>query len=210
MNVREDIAFNETIVVELEFGSNITFFTVLYKSPAHTNGTPEFEDFLTNFKNLHATIKDEDPYVMFFTGDFNGHSQLWWQGGDSTPEGNSIEDLTTMLGLTLLINEPTNFESNKNTSCIDLVFTEQPNLVLESGTCTSLDPYCHHQITYCRFNFKMPPPPLFDRKIDDGANVNLIRRKIPHILKNSKFIINCKAKADEFIAFISTTMQSLS
>ena len=42
---------------------------------------------------------------MFFTGDFNGHSQLWWQGGDSTPEGNSIEDLTTMPGLTQLINE---------------------------------------------------------------------------------------------------------
>ena len=37
---------------------------------------------------------------MFFIRDFNGHSQLWWQWGDSTPEGNSIEDLTTMLGLT--------------------------------------------------------------------------------------------------------------
>ena len=24
----------------------------------------------------------------------------WWQGVDSTPEGNPIEDLTTMLGLT--------------------------------------------------------------------------------------------------------------
>ena len=34
---------------------------------------------------------------MFFTGDFNGHTQLWWEGGDSTPAGISIEDLTTML-----------------------------------------------------------------------------------------------------------------
>ena len=40
---------------------------------------------------------------MFFTGDFNGHSQLWWQYGDSTTEGNLIEDLTTMPGLTQLI-----------------------------------------------------------------------------------------------------------
>ena len=102
---------------------------------------------------------------MFFVGDFNGHSQQWWQGGDCTPKGNSIEDHTTMLGLTQLINEPTNFEPNKNPSCIDHVFTDQPNLVLESGTRTSLDPYFHHQITHCRFNFKSPSPPPFDREI---------------------------------------------
>ena len=83
-------------------------------SPARTSGTPVFEKFLSNFENLHATIKDQDPYAMFFVGDFNGHSQQWWRGGDSTPEGNSIEDMTTMLGSTQLINEPTNFEPNKN------------------------------------------------------------------------------------------------
>ena len=145
LKVREYIAFNETIVVELQVGSKIIFFTVLYRSPAHTSGTPEFEKFLSNFKTFHATIKDQDPYTMFFVGDFNGHPQQWWQGGDSTPEGNSIEDQTTMLGLTQLINEPTN---------------------------------CHHQITHCRFNFKIPPPPRFDRKIwlYDRASVNLIRR----------------------------------
>ena len=84
---------------------------------------------------------------MFSIGDFYGHSQLWWQCGDSTPEDNLIEDLTTMLGITELIDEP-----NKYPSCI--IFTDQPHLVLESGTYTSFDPYCH-----CRFNFKIPPPP---------------------------------------------------
>ena len=79
LTVRVDIAFNETIVVELKFGGKQIFFTALYRSPAYNNGTAEFEDFLTNFKNLHATIKDEDPHAMFFTGDFNGHSQLWWR-----------------------------------------------------------------------------------------------------------------------------------
>ena len=78
-------------------------------------------------------MKDQDPYAMFFTGVFNGHSQLLRQGG-STAEGNSIEDLATLLGLTELINEPTNFEINKIPSCIYLVFTDQPNIVLESGT----------------------------------------------------------------------------
>ena len=102
---------------------------------------------------------------MFFAGDFNGHSQLWCPSGNTTPEGKRIEELTSFLGLTQLINEPTNFEPNKTTSCIDLIFTDQPNLVMESGTRSSLDPVCHHQITHCRFNYKVPPAPTFERKI---------------------------------------------
>ena len=39
VKVREDISFNETIVVVLKFGGKKIFFTVLYRSPAHTNGT---------------------------------------------------------------------------------------------------------------------------------------------------------------------------
>ena len=49
--------------------------------------------------------------------------------------------------------------------CIDLIVTDQPNIILESGTGASLDAYCHHQITYCRVNFRIPPPLPFERKI---------------------------------------------
>ena len=132
------------------------FFTLLYRSPSQTNNSPEFENFL---QNIDAKIKSENPYSIFLTGDLYGHSQLWWPGGDTTPEGSRIEDLTTSLGLSQLITEPTHFEPNKKPSCIDLIFTDQPNLVLESGTRSSLDPFCHHQITHCGFNFKIPPPP---------------------------------------------------
>ena len=91
---------------------------------------------------------------MFFTGDV-------WQDGNSTLEGNSIVDLTTMLGLTQLMNQQI-LSQTENPSCIDLVFTDQPNLLLESGTRTSLDSYCNHEITHCRFNFKIPLP--FERR----------------------------------------------
>ena len=69
------------------------------------------------------------------------------------------------LGLSQVICEPTNFEPNKNSSCIDLVITDQPNLILDSGPRASLDPYCHHQIIYCKVNFRIPPSPPLDRKI---------------------------------------------
>ena len=102
--------------------------------------------FLSNFENLYESIKKENPYITFFAGDFNGHSQLWWNEGDTNPEGREIEELTSRLGLTQLISEPTNFEPNNSPSCIDLIFTDQPNTVLDSGTKPSLDNYCHHQI----------------------------------------------------------------
>ena len=76
---------------------------------------------------------------------------------NSTPEGTKIDDMTSLLGLTQLINEPTNFEPNKDPSCIDLIITDQPNLILDSGTRSSLDPFCHHQIIYGKVNFRIPP-----------------------------------------------------
>ena len=76
----------------------------------------------------------------------------------------NIEELFTNLGLSQVISEPTNFEHRKNPSCVDLLVTDQPNTILDSGTPASLDSYCHHQIIYCRVNFKIPPLP-FERKI---------------------------------------------
>merc|ERR1712059_151976 len=69
---------------------------------------------------------------------------------------------------------------NKNPSCIDLVITDQPNLILDSGTRSSLDPYCHHQIIYCKLNFRIPPPPPIDRKIwhFNRANSAAIKRSM--------------------------------
>ena len=61
-----------------------------------------------------------------------------------------LKNLLSSLGLSQLISEPTNFEPNKKPSCVDLVITDQPNLVLDSGTRASLDSFCHHQITYCK------------------------------------------------------------
>jgi len=121
--------------------------------------------FMNNFENLYLKIKAENPLAMFFTGDFNAHSQIWWPGGDTNHEGTKIEDLFSKLGLSQVISEPTNFEPRSNSSCIDLIVTDQPNIILNSGTRASLDSTCHHQIIHCKVNLTIPPPTPFERKI---------------------------------------------
>ena len=95
-------------------------------------------------------------YVMFFTGDFNARSQNWWTDGNINNEGIAIDNLLSALDLTQIICEHTNFEKKKKPSCIDLIFCDQPNIIVDSGVRPSLDPFCKHQITYCNINFNMP------------------------------------------------------
>ena len=50
----------------------------------------------------------------------------------------------------------------------------------DCGTRASLDTYCHHQIIYCKVNFRIPPPPPFERKIwhFNRANTAAIKRSM--------------------------------
>ena len=52
-NIRHgDLSFEESIVVELKFGREKIFFTVLYRTPAFNHTSRECQAFLTNFVNL--------------------------------------------------------------------------------------------------------------------------------------------------------------
>ena len=67
-----------------------------------------------------------------------------------------------------------------SSSCIDLIFTLQPNLSVESGTQPSLHPNCHHRIIYAKFNRDVLYPPPYTREVwhYQDFNVHLIRRSI--------------------------------
>ena len=75
--IRDDLAFNECIVSELRFGKKKIFHTVMYRSPSDKADSIEFENFVKNFENLHTKLLNENPFAMFFTGDFNAHCLNW-------------------------------------------------------------------------------------------------------------------------------------
>ena len=85
----------------------------------------------------------------------------------------------SQFGLHQIINEPAHILENSS-SCIDLIFTSQPNLSVESGTQPSLRPNCHHQIIYAKFNLEVIYPPRYTREVwhYQDSNVDLIRQSI--------------------------------
>ena len=74
-------------------------------------------------------------------------------------------------GISQIIDKPTHIPPN-SASCIDLIFTCAPNLIVDSGVHPSLFPRCHHQLIYAKINFKMFFPPTYTRRIWDFSRAN--------------------------------------
>ena len=119
--------------------------------------------FLISFEQLIGDIIANNPLFVLITGDFNDLS---------TSEGSQVDSLTPSHGLSQIVSCPTRILPNSS-SCIDLIFTNQPNLVTESGGCLSLHPKCHHQIVFAKLNLKEEYPPLYERLIWDYKNVDI-------------------------------------
>ena len=146
----------------MKIGEKLCNFIALYRSPSQSQ--EDFETFLKNFGQNLDTILANNPFLTVVLSDINVKSNLWCKGDKTSYEGSKIEGITFQFGLKQLINEPTYHTSNSS-SCIDLIFASQPNLVMESGVHSSLHENCHHQIIYAKFNLKIYYPPPYEREI---------------------------------------------
>ena len=176
---RDDISpLSECLVCEINVKKSKCFITCVYRSPSQS--LEEFNDFCIGFESICTNIALESPFCSFIFGDFNAKCTNWWSSGVNNHNGLELDILSTFLGYSQLINEPTNFEPNKIPSCIDLIFASQPNVVSESGVIPSLCSSCHRQITYAKTNFKIILPPSYKREVwhFNRAEINLIRRSI--------------------------------
>ena len=63
-----------------------------------------------------------------------------------------------MHGLQRLISETIHILPNL-LSCIDLIFTDQPDLAVDGGAIPCLHFNCYRQIIYCKFNLMTENPP---------------------------------------------------
>ena len=129
-------------------------------------------------EKLLSNISKRKASLSVITGDCNARSSLWWPKYINTTEGSKLIFLTSSNGFLQLINETTHIKTSSS-SCIDLIFTDQPNLSVNSGVHASLHPNCHHKIVHSSFNLNIsythPLPPyqrlIWDYKKADSKNI---------------------------------------
>ena len=104
---------------------------------------------------------------------------MWWVGDNDDAQGDLLNDIITSENFVQLVNEPTHIMGS-NLSCIDLVLTDQPNLINECSVLPSLHTRCHHQVNHVELNLSNPPPPSYSRRIwhYQRANEDMIKRSI--------------------------------
>ena len=97
-------------------------------------------------------------------GDFNAKSKNWCKADITSLEGSMIDTIASSYGLNQLTQEPAHI-LNLLSSCIDLMFTSQPNFVMQSGIHSSLHSNCHHQIVFAKFTLSVLYPPPYERTV---------------------------------------------
>ena len=174
---RPDLSdLDNTIVLELSISRKKLIFVLSYRK--RSQSPSDFIDYSTKFDELLSKINAEVPYCTVVTGDFNSHNNAWFNGDKSDNFGTTMQDIFNTRGLSQLVDKPTYITDNANT-CIDLVATDQPNLIMNNEIHPSLHTYCHHQMNYVRLNLKCPPTP-YKRFVwhYDRSDVGLLRAAV--------------------------------
>ena len=201
------IYLSECLLCEITFDNTKSYIAVLYRSPSQTSST--FNYFLLNFEKMLQEIRAFKPDFSIILGDFNARSKSWWKSDIDTIEVTKIDAVTSSYGLQQLISQPTHLLANSS-SCIDLIFTDQPSLVVDCGIYPSLPPTCHHQIMYCKLDIKIAYPPPYQRHVWDfkRANIDSIRKAVKMV--DWHFMFMNKTVHEQVTAFNTILMNIFS
>ena len=147
---------NESLLCEVTIRSKKCIMGTVYRSPSQNSD--EFESFLSNFEFLLQDNSNRNPYLTLLLGDYNARNTKWWHHDIKTTEETQLETTTTIYRLQQLIDEPTQIRKNSS-SCTDLIFPNQPNLIVIRRTHPSLHENCQHQITFVKTRLRVEYPP---------------------------------------------------
>ena len=124
--------------------------------------------FFLSLENLLGNIRNQDPALKFYWVTL---MPSLWVHDITNNEGTQIESISSLYGFFQLISKPTHILQNSS-SCIDLICTDQLNLVINSRIKQSRYENCHHQIRYAKFNLQIIYFPPYQRLVRDSKNVS--------------------------------------
>ena len=137
---------------------------------------------MSDFDELLSKTSSSNSLFTRILGYFNARSSSCWKKDKTTTEGTHLETLTLLHNFDQLISKPTHILS-KFSSCIDLIFTNQPNSIVSCGTHSTLNSKCHHQIVHCKVNLNIEYPPPYEQLV-----WNYIKANTESIKKSSESV----------------------
>ena len=137
------------------------------------------------------------------------HIGEWWTGDVDDIQGDLLNDIITSENLFQLVKEPTHIVG-QSLSCIDLVITDQPNIINDCCIVSSLHTRCRHQINHIELNVTNHPPPPYVRRIwhYQRANGNAIKRAMNSI-NWERELSKLSNQPDEQAKFFSKTLLNI-
>ena len=171
------VYLKECLIFEVPINNKTGYVVPMYRSPGQTSN--DFNSFSTNLEKLVVNISSSNPHFILTIGDFNAKSSNCSSNDTTTAEGAQLDHLTSLYGMKQVITELTHILENSS-SCIDLIFFHQSNLITDAGVHPTLYSKCHHQIIYSKLNLKIEYPTHYTRKIWDynRSETDLINRSI--------------------------------
>ena len=116
----------ECLILKISVNNKKGYVVSLYRSPGQT--PDEFDSFINNLENLIIDTYSQKEDFVLMIGDFNAKSCNWSTNDTTIAEGAQLDSVTSLYGMKQLISEPTHILQQPS-SCIDLIFTNQPNVV---------------------------------------------------------------------------------
>ena len=124
------LLMQECLILEISINNKKGYVASLYRSPSQT--PDECDSFINDFEEFMIDSYSRKADFVLMIGDFNAKSCDWSINDTTTPQGAQLDSITSLYGMKQLISEPTHI-LQQSSSCIDLIFTNQPNIVMDSG-----------------------------------------------------------------------------
>ena len=151
----------ELVLLELTAQNKKFILGCCYRPPGAS--AREAQHFIDTFQTTLNNIFFDAPESFFILGDFNDKCILWNDDHSGSELGNKLKNLVESNNLFQVIQEPTHL-SPDSISTLDLILTDSPGYILDSGTGAPLgDPY--HCLIYCKVSIFQPVKTCYTREI---------------------------------------------
>ena len=162
--------FHECLVCTLFLNGPRFYIVSLCQSPSQSS--EKYEHFIKTFEQLIVLLNSFKLHLLLITDNFNASYSNWWSDNVGNIEGTRLISITSFQGLHQIINEPTHILPSSFLR-IDLIFTNQVNMITDSVVDPSLQQNCCHKIIFGKVTMEKLYPPPHKRLVWDYGNANV-------------------------------------